>query len=228
MFKRKYSLNEKIFDDVNNNSAYWIGLLYADGSCTMENKIRLWIHPQDIDILKQMKDFLRSTDRPIKEKISKDGKRYVGIEVRSWRIHNKIKKFELTTIKPNRHRINIELLQPEIRKNFVRGIFDGDGSFYVDQRGYLFCEIAGYMPLLKDIKNILVVDGIISEKNKIVKSGSIFRIRLSASHTLKFGYYIYNNAQYYIRRKFNLFKSHAERLNNIGDNKYEKLYYLKR
>ena len=28
---RKYQVNEKFFDELNDKSAYWIGFLYADG-----------------------------------------------------------------------------------------------------------------------------------------------------------------------------------------------------
>lgn len=215
MCKRIYSINEKRFDNLDLKSAYWIGLLYADGSCTIENKVRLWVAEYDKEILNQFRNWLNTNDRPIHEKIV-DGRLYYGLEFRSWRVHNKIKKYELTTTKQKRHRLNIELLQPEIRRHFIRGIFDGDGCFYVDKRGYLFAEITGYIQLLKDVKNMLVLDKIIPDTKKIVKNGkTVFRIRLSASDTIKLGEYIYKDSEYYLRRKYNIFRNHVERLNNV-------------
>lgn len=214
MLKRIYPINQNKFDEINNDSAYWIGLLYADGNCTCENKIRLYLSSKDEDIIRKFRDWLQTNDRPIKRKIQ-NGSQVSAFEFRSWRIHNKLKQFELTSRKEQRHRLDIALLQPEIRRQFVRGYFDGDGCFTIDKRGYLYTEITGYMNLLMDIKNILVFDNIISEHHKIVKNGSIFRIRLCASDSIVFGNYIYSDARYYMDRKYNLFKYHAERLNNL-------------
>lgn len=222
MGKRIYPLNEKVFDNINNVNAYWIGLLYADGACTSENKIRLWLSKKDERTIHQFRNFLQTPDRPIKERMSDYGgvgekRPYVGLDVRSWRMHNKIKKYELTVRKEKRRRLHIELLQPEIRRHFIRGLFDGDGGFYVDKRGYLFAEITGYTPVLKDVKNILVLDEITSANKKIVKNGkTVHRIRLSAGDTLKLCDYMYADAEHYMRRKYNMYKLHAERLNKLG------------
>jgi hypothetical protein len=80
----------------------------------------------------------------------------------------------------------------------------------------MFVEITGFLPLLFDIKNILVLEGIVNDGKKIVKNGSIFRIRLCASETINFAQYIYKDAKDYIRRKYNSYKSHAERLKISG------------
>jgi len=222
MGKRIYPLNEKVFDVVNPVNAYWIGLLYADGACTSENKIRLWLAKKDERTIHQFRNFLQTSQRPIKERMSAYGgvgekRPYVGLDVRSWRIHNKIRKYELTVRKENRRELHIDLLQPEIRRHFIRGLFDGDGGFYVDKRGYLFAEITGYLPVLRSVKSILVLDNITTEKKKIVKNGkNVHRIRLSAGDTLKLAEYMYEGALHYMRRKYNMYKLHAERLNKLG------------
>lgn len=82
----------------------------------------------------------------------------------------------------------------------------------------MFAEITGYKPLIKDIKNILVADKIIKDTKNIVKNGSIVRIRLSATDTLKLGEYLYKDYPniYRCDRKYNTYKVHAERLNNLN------------
>ena len=217
--RRKYSLDEKVFDNINEESSYWLGFLYGDGSCTNENKVRITISQKDKDLLISFRDFIKSINRPIKEKITKiNGKEYYGshLEFRSWRIHNAIKKYELTKIKSKRGRLHIDFLQPEIRRHFIRGLFDADGTFYYDGKNKqkLFSEITGQKSLLKDIKNILVLDNVIRDNKKIVKNGSIFRIRMAAEDTIKLINYIYKgNPKYKLKRKFNLAKSYRERLN---------------
>lgn len=218
MSKREYPINERCFDVLNERSSYYVGLLYADGSCTMENKIRLWLSEKDKDILLRYRDFLHTNTRPIKSKVI-EGKQYFGLEFRSWRVHNKIKEYELTLRKEKRHRLNIKLLQPGVRSHFIRGVFDGDGGFYVDKRGYLFSEITGQKSLLKDLKNILVLDGVLNPNKHIVKNGSIFRIRFSSSETILLGKYMYKDAKDFLIRKNSIFRNHVERLNELVEKK---------
>ena len=59
MFKRKYELDENVFNEVNNESAYWIGYLYGDGNCTSENKIRIACAQKDKDILIMFRSFIK-------------------------------------------------------------------------------------------------------------------------------------------------------------------------
>lgn len=220
MKERKYRLDEKVFDNVTEDSAYWIGYLYGDGNCTMENKVRLAVSYEDRDILYQFRDFIKSNDRPVKDFILKD-KQYSKLELRSWRIHNKIIPYGLTTRKDSRGRLPVDLLQYEKGKAFVRGLFDADGCFYYDglHKNNLFAEITGYIPVLKDVKQLLVSAGVIGTNKKIVKNGCIFRIRMAKKDTIKFIEYLYgDNPKYYLRRKYGIAKSYLERLNEKEQN----------
>ena len=215
MKERKYQLDEKVFDELTDDLAYWLGFLYGYGNCTMENKVRLSVSYADRDILYQFRDFIKSNDRPVKDFISND-KPCSKIEFRSWRVHNKIIPYGLTTRKSNRGRLNVDLLQYEKGKAFIRGLFDADGSFYYDgkHKNHLFAEITGYMPVLKDVKQLLVAAGVINPNKKIVKNGSVFRIRMAMKDTIKFIEYLYgDNPKYYLRRKYGIAKSYLERLN---------------
>lgn len=218
MFKRKYSLDEKVFDELNEDSCYWLGFLYGDGSCTRENKVRVWVSKKDEDILYKLRDFVKSNDRPIKDLLMMD-KPMVYFGFNSWRIHNKIKAYGLTTRKDCRGRLAVDLLQYDKGRAFIRGLFDSDGCFYYDgvHKNHLFAEITGYKPLLKDVKQLLVSAGVISENKKIVKNGRIFRIRMAMKDTFKFIEYLYgNNPKYYLKRKYGIAMNYLERLNEKG------------
>lgn len=218
MVKRKYTLKENVFDNLDEHSAYWIGFLYGDGNCTCENKVRIALQWSDREHLFSFRNFIGS-DRPVKERHRPGIEHNARIEFRSWRVHNKIKKYELTKRKDMRGRLDISLLQPDIRRHFVRGLFDADGSFYYNPQGKksLFSEITGYKPLMKDIKNILVLDGVISDKKKITKNGSVFRIRLAAHDTINLIDYLYQGEPLYrMKRKYVLAKQYRERLNNLA------------
>ena len=227
--KRKYELNEEIFDKLTKDSAYWLGFMYGDCNCTRENKIRFALSEVDYSQLIRFRNFVGSEDRPIKRFVS-NGKPECGFEFRSWHVHTAISKYELTKRKENRGRLHTDLLQDSISKDFIRGIFDADGSFYYDglHKNNLFAEITGYMPLLKDIKNILVRFNVISDKKKIVKNGSIFRIRMAKADTIKLIHFLYGDSpRYFLPRKYGMAINYLERLNDttpIGEATVRKYY----
>lgn len=214
--KRKYELNERVFDVINPESAYWIGFLYGDGNCTCSNKVRIALQWSDREHLFGFRNFIGSIDRPVKEIIT-DRCHNAHIEFRSWRVHNTLQKYELTKRKEERGAIHPDLLQYDIVSDFIRGIFDADGCFYYDglHKNHLFAEITGRMPLIKAVKSVLVSRGVISEKKKIVKNGSVFRIRFAKADTLKLINFLYgNNPRYKLKRKFGLAKDYLDRLND--------------
>ena len=220
-FKRKYTLNESCFDTLDEKTAYWIGFLYGDGNCTTENKVRVAVQWSDREHLFALRSFINSLDRPIKEKTDNFRNTHIAnFEFRSWKIHNALKRYNLTKIKSERGRLPFYLLQPGIRQKFLLGLWDADGSFYYDCKNpnKVFSEVTGYMPILKDVKNILVEDKIISEKKKIVRNGSVFRIRLAKEDTLKLIKYLYGDfTSYSLKRKAVFVKQYYERLNTQTD-----------
>lgn len=212
--KRKYKLNEKIFDNLTPDACYWLGFLYGDGSCTRENKISFRLAGVDYHQLIRFRNFIGSDERPIKQ-YTRNGKPYCGFEFRSWYIHNRLTRFELTRRKENRGRLNIALMN----KDFFRGLFDADGSFYYDgrNRDHLFAEITGQMAVLKSIKELLVFNNVISDKKKIVKNGSVFRIRMAKADTIKLIKWMYaDSPRYYLSRKYSLAKSYLDRLSDTA------------
>jgi hypothetical protein len=217
MFKRKYKLKENIFDKIDRNVAYWLGFMYGDGNCTCENKIRLALRASDYEHLVKFRNFIGSDDRPIKKYVNSLGHDFCGFEFRSWKMHNSIKKYELNKRKENRGRLHLDLIQDNVVSDFVRGLFDADGTFFYSgiHKNHLFSEITGRKALLQDIKNILVRFKVISENKKIVKNGSIFRIRMANSDTIKFMDFIYaKEPRYFLSRKYGLAKNYLERLND--------------
>ena len=210
---RKYELNEKCFEDINNGSMYWVGFLYADGYI-YNNRFQLCLSNRDRSVLNQFRNFIRS-DRPIREFKSQKVYDMCEIRFRSWKAVEDVKKYQLHINKDSRGRLNPILLQEENFRYFLRGYFDGDGCFYMN-RNHLYSEITGYLPVLKDIKNMLVILGITGESKKITKNGkTLYRIRLAHNDTLKLGRYLYEGEmKYFLKRKYEIYNSHVERLND--------------
>ena len=219
MNKRKYTLNEQVFDCINHESAYWIGYLYGEGNCTTENKIRICCAENDINSLTNFRNFIGS-DKPIKRFLAKNKYPSCGFEIRSWKLHKALKRYELTKLKKDRGDIHIDLLQDEISKDFIRGLFDADGSFYYDglHNNHLFAEIIGYMPVLKNVKSILVRHKVINETKKIVTNGKLFRLRFNQSECLKLINFMYDGKpRYLLQRNYGIARSYLDRLNETTD-----------
>lgn len=215
-FKRKYALNEEVFDEVNSNSAYWIGYLYGDGNCTCENKVRLCCAIKDKELIIAFRNFISCIEKPIKYFMNNGKYPSCSFEVRSWKFHNALKKYELTKTKEHRGLLHIDLMQDNVAKDFVRGLFDADGCFYYDglHKNNLFAEITGNMPVMKSLKSILLRHKVISEKKKITKNGSIFRIRLAKADCLRLINFMYGDKpRYFLKRKYGMAKSYLDRLN---------------
>ncbi len=122
MFKRKYNLDETIFENIKTEAqAYWLGFFTADGSIT-ENKIRLSLGGKDYEHLQLWKKFT-----------GWNGKDYYHKDTKAWEVYfrsSKIKKdLSLLGVTPRKTfsiRFNSKL-NKRLIPHYVRGIFDADG-----------------------------------------------------------------------------------------------------
>ena len=214
--KRKYPLNEDSFKVLSRDCAYWIGYLYGDGNCTRENVVRLCCAAKDKDLLYSFRDFIHCITKPVKEFLSTLGYPSVRFDIRSWKIHKDLSKYQLNKRKELRGHLHPDLMQKEIFADFLRGLFDADGTFYYDglHKNHLFAEITGYKNILIPLKQALVSAEVIKDKKKIIKNGRIFRIRFPKEACIKLGKFMYKDSpKYYLRRKYGLFKQYLDRLN---------------
>ena len=119
--KRKYHINEKLFDEINENSAYWLGFIWATIWDNKYNKIFLLSKK---NLLERFNQSFNST-YPIKKSVEN---KYM-IRITSLLLLSKLADFGLKT--------NPFLEFPDIPKNyykdFIRGYFDSDlGYHYKD------------------------------------------------------------------------------------------------
>ena len=126
---QKYTLKRDYFKQIDNQEkAYWLGLIYADGSNKVSrNVFVLGLKQEDNYILKLLKQDLNS-NVPIK--IAKD-KRGNGQDFYRLEIYNK--QFCLDLLKQGVFENKTSILKaPILNENlvysFIRGYFDGDGS----------------------------------------------------------------------------------------------------
>lgn len=134
---RKWSLKEDYFDCIDTqNKAYILGFLYADGYNDVKKKaIRLQLRYDDKEILEKINLELGS-NRPLKFincscKVAKNGfvsKDMYSLEVYGTHICDSLNNLGMTQGKSLTLKFPV-FLDDDLIRHFIRGYFDGDGSF---------------------------------------------------------------------------------------------------
>lgn len=161
----KYNLNENYFDIIDTpNKAYILGFLYADGYNNLSKcTISISLQEDDVDILNKMKDELCS-NREL-EYIDYSNKHDFGYNyknqyrLRVFSAHMCSTLNDIGMVQNKSLILKFPNISYELYKHFIRGYFDGDGSYC----GY-YTKSNKFQPLItftstnemcKSIKNVL-------------------------------------------------------------------------
>lgn len=208
---RKYPINDKFWDNFDENSLYFLGLMFTDG-CVVKtsNTCFLSFKEEDEYILKKLSDLLSLDSKnkiPVKTKIQNNYKSVI-LNFTSEKIKKRLG--ELGCV-PNKSLI---LKWPKFLENssfmnhFIRGIFDGDGCV---------CDIKGWkrssINIVSASKDFILGLDYFLKKNKIItsdrkifeKSSSkniLYSLTIKKKEDVKNFYnYIYNNSNLFLKRK---------------------------
>lgn len=224
---RKYSLNEDYFKKIDsNNKAYILGFIYADGS-VYNNYLSVGLSAKDVEILNFIKSELNYGGEIYNHHKKINDKKYKILSVSSKKIVNDLIK--LGVIK-NKTYLSKELpfYDKKYEGAFLRGFFDGDGSIYSNNnRGILeyTAAFSGNLSVLNQVKTILS-DSNISCSNIRHRHNNDESCMLEIRGNInieKFYKLLYNNAEFYLKRKkerfdkFNLMLTSLNRRNLSDD-----------
>lgn len=133
--RAKYDLNDKSFDEVNPESAYWLGFLASDGCVhKKKHKISIGLQIQDKEHLEKFAKFL-SYSGEIKTRNAKArDKRYpiAYLEIHSKYMKNKLSEYGIVPAKSNLDIDYLSYIPDEFQLDFIFGYLDGDGSIYLE------------------------------------------------------------------------------------------------
>lgn len=203
----RYNYNEHYFDDIDNqNKAYFLGLLYADG-CNdyLYNRITIALETRDGYILEYFRKEIESEKKLYLTKPYKNTKEQLELVLIGDHISNVLlekgvkRKKSLTLEWPN-------WLSEELYSHFIRGYFDGDG--YISnpyKRKNPQVEIVssdnfiiGLKEFLEKTKNIKGTIGTKENKHTLRLS---FYTNKERQDVQRFFNYIYQDANFYLKRK---------------------------
>ena len=194
-------------------SEYFLGLLLTDGCISSNitknsNSINLSLNERDSYIVETFRDWASP-----KSKISKVLQKLNNSYMYSVSITNEeVEEWLRRKGNFNNKSYNCKLYTP-ITWNILRGIFDGDGGFHFSS-GHLDFFICGKsLIFIQQIKYFLNKYGFTSYiKERINGQGnSLYYIEIyKINDVIKLGEYMYNNAQIFIKRKFDKWLSFYE------------------
>lgn len=199
------------------NKAYLLGLLLSDGTID-NNGYGFQFSSKDRELLEYAKEILKSEHKIVDvntfdKRTNKTYQRF-SIKFSSKEMVNDLQKLGLTNNKGETVKVpNIDI---KYHWDLVRGIFDGDGSIHYTvnkKSGQLRFSIIGSIDTIIWLENFFQQQGLTIRKRMEVKTqtGNMYRIIFSAYRDLKFiRDNMYNNADYYLQRKYELFQTLRE------------------
>lgn len=156
----RYSYNTELFKCVDDEQqAYWLGFLYADGYVQKRKRIELALAIKDIKHLEKYRDFV-CPELPIETRaMSVRGKQFlcVRVIVFSKILHENIVYLGCTNAKSKTLTFpDISQVPEHLLHHFIRGYFDGDGSVSLDiTRNNLHVSLAGTEKFLHSLSIVL-------------------------------------------------------------------------
>lgn len=222
VYCRRYTLNEHYFDSIDTpNKAYIIGLLYADGCVYKEtNMVTISLQEQDKSILDKINKEIGS-NRPLRliryhDKNPNWSNQY-QLSINSSYIIDKL--IQLGVVPNKSLKIKFPMwLKEDLYFHFLRGYIDGDGCIVKNEKRVGLVGTDDFCQYISEyLYNKLNIHCSISVCHKRVDS-PVRDLRVSGSKQVKVLLdELYKNADMYIDRKYNLYKSIYCKQNDINN-----------
>lgn len=202
--KPRLSVNEDYFKQWTFNMAYILGFIFADG-CIIKgtypgysDSLKFGVQLCDNDILNKIKSELKA-----EHKISKR-RNAAYFSLASQTIVDDLKSLNIA------YRKSLHEKLPEIpevyKRDFIRGIIDGDGGNWIDKKGYPNLIVCGGKEVVTFVEDYLYKTlQVYSSFSRVTYvSGVLYQIRYRCNSAMSILDHIYNNADLYLDRKYNL------------------------
>lgn len=215
---RKHFFDENYFENIDTEEkAYWLGFIAADGSIVKSSKYnsyRLYINLSYVDEghLERFRRAIGANDTKFQKYTSTkgfsnpNGSTTSRIVLNSCKLCNDLAKYNIHQRKS--YDIEIPNIDNNLMPHYLRGLFDGDGSYYYhydaknNRYRYIF-EIVGASEIfLKQIQEYLLSVNI---KTNIYYRKGTNSVRLmsgSRQEILKLIELLYSDAHIYLDRKY--------------------------
>ena len=221
-FNKPCTKDEYFFERIDTQEkAYWLGFLYADGY-NSGNGIVLSLQKSDINIIKRFKKDIRSSSKIYfieKEQMSIKSMNVQGmacLAVSSKKISKDLDKLGCVKAKSLILKFPTEEQVPNhLISHFIRGYFDGDGCCCVSKHNGLFLSFSSSKDFCSELKRFLKNTIDINTYKTYKKGNNAASLYISGFNQIKKFYnFLYSDANFYMKRKFNKFQEGFRRKEN--------------
>ena len=215
--RNRLFMKEDYFEKIDTEAkAYFLGLLFTDGNVFIGkkeiNQIALELTVRDVEILEKLKAEL-NTNNKITYRKNPNRSETVSLKFFSKKMVEDLSKYGIIPQKTKKTKhLPLDLIPDEFKRDFVRGLIDGDGSvfYHGESKKYLGVTFCSYSRnICEELKNICdsfigveTNHKVFTEKNK-----NISRVTYTKQDVAKqLVTVLYKDSNYYLTRKYNLAK----------------------
>ena len=206
---RKHYINENYFDNIDTqNKAYFLGLLFADGCNCSNNRIILSLQEKDKHILESLVKELECNYEIKTTKYNEKNSNWQNqckLDITNKHMSHVL--YDIGMVYAKSLVLDFPKDIPEyLIPHFLRGYMDGDGCIYFKEGRY-FCSITSTEKFCLKIQDILSKIGVethlYNTKNENTSTRTLYIWNKDSCK--KFLDYIYNDAELYLFRKYNIY-----------------------
>ena len=210
---QKYSVNEDYFKLIDcEEKAYWLGFMYADGYIIEKNSsLYAGISIKDKEHIEKFK-FSIESNNPIKN-ASTPNNYTINISNKNF-CQNLINQ---GCVPRKTFLIKFPNLRDDLKRHFIRGFFDGDGSITSSDKTLQITICCASDYFISDLVNQLYSNIELKRINKIYKrkDGLSLYLNSSGDDITLIGKYFYDNSNIYLDRKKEIFDNVKENLKEL-------------
>jgi len=212
MIRNNDTTNYDFFSKDTEESFYWAGFIAADG-CVYSKKSKYSILKtldinlsiNDRDHLEKFKLALNSSKKLYIKNQGKNISFYIAKKFNP--IYDDLLRFGITERKTHTYNMPQWLINHPLVRHFIRGTFDGDGGFYLNNKEkylQMRSRMTGTMPFLINFKYILEKNCNYSSASKPYMYNGTGSLNFSGNlRCALIGSYMYDNSNVFMMRKFN-------------------------
>lgn len=218
-----YYCDYDFFETIDNEEkAYWLGFIYADGYITINKKtnsgaVGIELKYSDIEHLRKFNRAINGNYKIDIGKVECSISKYkTDCKMCKLRIYSRKMVDDLMNNNVNLNKSYSEIfpiVKNELMKHFIRGYFDGDGCVRIKKASkhnheYANCDFtSGTISVLEFIRSYLYENLNINSYISQEKSG-VYRLRIYSNYnSLDFLNYIYKDSHVYLDRKYNIYQN---------------------
>lgn len=213
----QYSVDDSFFTNIDTEAkAYTLGFFTADGCLTKQGVMSIRVC--DRDVVEKIQVAMKHTG-PIRvlppQKNFPDRQVSYALDIKRPQLEADLIRWGCCPNKSFKTVFPADLINPELRRHFVRGLFDGDGSLKKDTRKSYIFQIAGTAALLGPILSLIRKATNVS--GGIYPHSSIFVMNIGGNLQVRRVLdWLYRDCSIYMERKYQLYQEFINGISTSG------------